>query len=232
MANITLNQIAYDLYELYRPIYKGQDALDIRQFKQWVHNTRALLCKRHFDKDFTWMDESFIQDLKGITMERVDSSVVTGLSSERYFMRTAIAIPYTIERSNHIGSFLRIGPSDMWESSYNVVSHERAVVSGNGKFNQNDIVAFIREDRIYLQSRGQNVYAVKYLDIRGVFQNPNEAAIIADPTHTDDDRYPISMSMVEDMKKMIIDTNFKLSMMPYTTNTVQVPNEEENLKNP
>lgn len=232
MANITLNQIAYDLYELYRPIYKGQDALDIRQFKQWVHNTRALLCKRHFDKDFMWMDESFIQDLNGITMEKVDSSVVAGLSSERYFMRTSIAIPYTIERSNHIGSFMRIGPSDMWESSYNVVSHERAVVSGNGKFNQNDIVAFIREDRIYLQSKGMNVYAVKYLDIRGVFQNPNEAAIIDNPLHTDDDRYPISMSMVEDMKKMIIDVNFKLSMMPYTTNTVQVPNEEENLKNP
>lgn len=232
MVNITLNQQAYDLYELYRPIYKGQDALDIRQVKQWIHNTRAMLCKQHFDKDFTWIDESFVQDLDDVSTEIVDSSTVSGLTTERYFVRTSIDIPYSIERSNHMGSFVRIGPSDIAESSYNIVSAERAVVFGNGKFNKNDIVAFVRGTRIYLTSKSQNVLAIKHIDIRGVFQNPNEAAIIANPTHTDNDRYPISMSMVEQMKKMIMDTNFKLAMMPYTTNTVPVPNEEENLKNP
>lgn len=232
MVNISLNQLAYDLYELYRPIYKGQDALDIRQFKIWVQTTRAQLCKQHFDKDFTWIDESFIQDLNDVATEVVDTSLVTGIPVGRYCVRTTIDIPYTIERSNHIGSFVRIGPSDISQSSYNVVSAERAAVSGNGKFNKNDIFAFVRGTRIYLTSKSQNVLAIKYLDIRGVFQNPTEAALISDPNYTDNDRYPVSMSMVDQMKKLILDTNLKLAIMPYTTNTVQVPNEEENLKNP
>jgi hypothetical protein len=226
MVNITLYQLAYELTDLYKSVYKDTD-LDLRHFMDWIHMTRAMLCKQKFDKPLMWIDESFIQDLgANVQLERVDSSIVTTLPTERYYLRTVLDIPPTIERSNHMGTFTRIGSPDRLESSFNIVTPERWVVSGNGKFNSRDIFVTVMEQKIYLTSKDPYFLTMKYLDVRGVFQNPIEAGKIKLSTYSASDNYPISASMINDLKNIIVQDKFKLILQPQQD---KVADEDNNL---
>jgi hypothetical protein len=224
MINISLNQLAYELADLTRETYKDTD-FDIRHFKDWVHMTRAMLCKQKFDKPNAWIDESYVQDLGStITLEKIDSSIVTTVPSGRYFLRTVIDIPPTIERSNHMGTFTRIGSPDRLESSFNVVTPERFMVSGNGKFNKRDIFATVIDQKIYISSKDPYVFTMKYLDIRGVFQNPMAAGVIKSASYDDTSNYPISASMVNDLKNIIVQDKFKLIISQLKDNVADETN--------
>jgi hypothetical protein len=145
-------------------------------------------------------------------MEIVDSSVVSGLPADRYISRTAISIPATIERTNRIGTFTRIGPADRLGEKYPLITYENALVWGNGRFNHDTIAAFLLGDRVCLISKNvQSIRGITKLDIRGVFANPVETAKITNPAYSDDDDYPVNSNMVDDMKSIILGQDFKVT---------------------
>jgi hypothetical protein len=227
--NISLNQLAYRLIGIYRANYKITDSLSLRLVKDWIHATRAMLLKQQFDKPLAIIDEYSVQDLGPIELELVDSSIVPAVPSDRHMMRTTVYIPPTIERRGNIGSFTRVGPADRLEHRYKVVTFETALVSGFGKFNNRDVYAFYLDGRMYLIARDLNAFKhLEYLDIRGVFQNPKEAALIKDPTSTDDDNYPISRTLVDTMEDIIAKTKFNFVITPLQDKTAD---EEDDITN-
>jgi hypothetical protein len=213
---VTMNNLAYDLMEYYRATIKDSDNIDIRECYFWVTTGRAKILKQKLDRESLFnIDENYFQTISPIEMEIVDSSVVTGLPSDRYVSRTKVTIPPTLERTNYIGTFKRIGPADRLGESYSLITYNNALVFGNGKFNHDSIAAFLMQDRIYLISKNsESIRGIKYLDIVGIFQDPITAAKVTDLTYTMDDPYPVNANIVDDIKMLILKGWFNLTNRP------------------
>lgn len=227
---ISLNEASWDIFEFYRQNILDDIFVDIRQVKFWIQTTRAKLLKQKLDKDSLFaVDEHFVQELKPggnpIEMELLDSSIYTGLPTNRYFSRSTTSIPATIERNGYFHSFTRIGPADQLKESYPILGYDHAILFGNGKFNTSIPCAFIMGDRIVLTGKNiQSVNGIKYISVRGIFQNARELQLLNNPASTDDDDYPINMNMIDDMKTIIINNNFRFTnKVPVDT----VPVDEE-----
>ena len=206
--NVTLNQIAYGLFEEVRAKLGDDSNIDLRQIKDMIHDVRATLLKQKFDKNLRVIDDAFTQPLGAIEIESVDSSLLSNISSGRYMFRTIREIPPTIDRRNYEGTITRVGPADQLATKYHLVSYDRALYSGNGRFNKNMIFAFIKDNKIHLISNsGAYHKAVQYIEVRGVFENPEQAAKFADVSGSSlsfpDKAYPISRAMRKDIENII-----------------------------
>lgn len=212
----SLNMLVYEIIELYRATYKVTDSLDVRLVATWIQQTRAKLLKQRFDENMRYIDEHNVQDLGYITLERVDASNYNTISVDRSILRTSINIPRTIDRKGNIGTFTRIAGVDRLQPKINLVSHERALVSGNGKFNSNDIYAYLDGSRMCLISKSGIHLGMSFVNIKGVFVNPIDAyeAIIGNSNYDWNLEYPISESIVRDMKDLIIKDNFRFVLSP------------------
>ena len=208
MYNITLDQIAYGIFETVKGKLSDDDNISIDQIKDMVHSTRAKLLKQKFDKNLRVIDDSYTQSLGSVEVEQVDSSVVLSIPSERYLLRTILEIPETVDRRNYEGTFTRIGPSDRLSEKYNLVAYDRALYSGNGRFNRNEVFAFILDSKIYLISNSLYHKSINFIDVVGVFQNPTQVAMFKDSNgdsfYSDQSRYPISRAMRDDIENIII----------------------------
>ena len=207
--HVTLNTIAYSLFETVRARLSDDSDIDIAEIKDMIHDARAALLKQKFDRNIRVIDDVYTQSLGALKIEAVDSSALTSIPSGRYMFRTVEEIPPTIDRKNYQGTFTRIGPADKLSEKYNLVSYDRALYSGNGRFNKDQIFAFLRDNKIYLISNSGTYHkAVQYIEVEGVFQNPAQVAIFLDSSGSsltfDDEQYPISRGMRRDIENMIL----------------------------
>jgi len=207
--NVTLNQIAYGLLEEVRSKLGDDIDIDLRQITDQIHDVRATLLKQKFDKNLRVIDDIFTQPLGSLEIESVDSSLHSTIKSGRYMFRTKKEIPPTIERRNYEGTLTRVGPADQLSENYNLVSYDRALFSGNGRFNKDKIFTFLKDGKIYLISNsGAYHKAVQFIEARGVFQNPEQAAKFADVNGSSlsfpDESYPISRNMRSTIEGIIL----------------------------
>jgi len=167
-----------------------------------------MLLKQKFDKNLRVIDDVFTQSLGALETEQVDSSIHPDIPSEKYLLRTLLEIPETLDRRNYEGTFTRIGPAERKSHKFNLVSYDRAIYSGNGRFNRNEVYAFILDSKIYLISNSIYHRPIQYIDAIGVFQNPTQVALFKDENgdslYSDDGRYPISMAMRNMLEEMIV----------------------------
>lgn len=209
----SLNQLGYELSELYRSTLKVTSDVDIRLFKEWVKQSRAQIIKQRLDT-FNVIDNNITQDLGPVTFAPIDSSSLVSVPSEKFMLRSTLPIPATINRRNNIGTFTRISSVDGLELNYNLVPMQRALVSGNGRFNNNDVYVYLNNGYMYLISKSNIYKLIKYVNIVGVFVNPEEAYTFnvnnAGTPWTDDMDYKVSESVVMDMQNMVVDKKFKL----------------------
>lgn len=229
----SLNEIVFSIIELIRSNYKVTDSIDERLIAGWVQSARAELIKQKMSEPLRVPDEHWVQTLGKVQMTPVDSSIFStgtgAIPSGKYMLRSTIQIPYTISSKGSIGCFTRIGPADRLGVRYNLVSKERALYSGNGKFNQNDVYAFLDNKYLYLISKTNLHKQIKYVEVKGVFENPIEAYTAAGITYTWDDEYPISDSLVDAIKNKIINENVRFILIPLDD---KKPNSIDNLTTP
>ena len=207
--NVTLNQIAYGLFEEVRMKLDDDSDISLDQIKDMIHDVRATLLKQKFDRNLRVIDDVYTQPLGALEIEAVDSSLHSNISSGRYMFRTIREIPPTVERRNYEGTITRVGPADQLSTKYNVVSYDRALWSGNGRFNKDQIFSFLKDGKIYLISNsGAYHKAVQFIEVNGVFQNPEQAAKFADVAGSSlsfpDEAYPISRSMRTMIESVIL----------------------------
>jgi hypothetical protein len=184
------------------------DNISIDQIKDMVHSTRAMLLKQKFDKNLRVIDDVFTQSLGSIETELVDSSIHPDIPSGKFMLKTTVDIPESIDRRNYEGTFTRVGPAERLSQKFNLVSYDRAIHSGNGRFNRNEVYAFLLDRRIYMISNSLYHKPIQFIDIIGVFQNPTQVAMFKDENgdslYSDDGNYPISRAMRDTMETMII----------------------------
>lgn len=211
---VTLNQLAYDLLELVRPNIADDEAIDLRQVKFWIHNQRALWLRNELNR-FRTIDDNIIQDLGCVELEVADRSTCADLPIDCDILRTKKEIPNTIELHNKT-ALTRIGPLDKTMAPYSIVEYNRAIFSGNGRFNRQQIFAFLLNNRVYLKISPLNKDGkyLEYLNIRGVFETPTDVAGFNDPEgvpcYTDNTKYPVNRWMIDYMKDAIVKSNLIL----------------------
>ena len=215
----SLNGLGYELSELYRGTYKVTDSIDIRLFKTWIQQVRATLSKQRIDEPMSIIDEHMLQSLQPVTFAPVDSSIDINIPSGKYLMKSTLPLPTTINRKGNLATFTRIAPADMLEKAFNFVTYNRALTSGSGKFNQNDIYVFLSNQYLYLLSRTNIHKYITKVHVKGLFVNPQDAYEFGGGrTWNDDMEYPISEAIVMDMQSIIMEKKFKYIMTPFEDN--------------
>jgi len=222
----TLNECIYGVLDRIRPQLSDDESISERQITFDFENMRARFLRNEFNKNRT-IDPAFIQDLGCIPLETVDRAECCEISADCYIVRTAVELPGTIEKWNET-SLTRIGPIDKLQRPYSLVPYERAVYSGNGKFNGKAVFAFLRNRRIYLVSQSRLLKHMEYLNVQGVFEEPRVAANFVDcdnkPCYTDNSPYPINKWLIDHITRQLIQEYVPLSTAPADTQNDASPN--------
>lgn len=215
---MTLDEIVYEVRMRVRQLnLYDDDKLDDRLMKHWVHNQRALWIRNELNKNRT-IDEQIIQTLPAECLVIADRSecpnAVTGYS----VLQTGSDIPKTIEVNNADG-IIEVGPVDRIARPFCFVNVYHARWCGNGRWNRNMICAFRWGNRIMLVSKdmqsGSFLKYLRYLRVRGVFENPED---VAEHKHLDGtacyntatDDYPMNRWMWNYIRDQITKDNFQL----------------------
>lgn len=200
------NECIFGVLNRVRPKLTDDESLSERQVGFDFENARAVFLRNEFNKNRT-IDPAFVQDLGCVPMEIVDRAECCEVSADCFIVRTAIDIPGTIEKHNET-SITRLGPVDKMQRPWSLVSYERAVYSGNGKFNTKAVFAFLRNKRIYLVSQSRLIKHITHINVQGVFEEPRIAANFVDcdniPCYTNNSSYPINKWLVDYITKKLI----------------------------
>lgn len=175
---VTRNEIVFDIFEQLRAHIADDDDIDRRQIEAWVKDYRADFLKQRFDREPFNINEGCKQYLQSLSVEKVDSSSVSGFTSGRYLMKTVKSIPNTIKRNGRVGTLTHIGSADKLNESFTIATYEKAIKSGNSRFNRDEIFAFPYNGYIYIYSKGDAYKTIYNIDIQGVFEDPQEAFMV------------------------------------------------------
>lgn len=229
---VTLNELVYDLWDIVRPTLSDDDTFDKRQIEFWVKNQRALWLRNELNKNRT-IDDNIIQDLGCVELELADAADCCDVSDGCKVLRTKLTIPNTIELHNKTG-LTRVALINKLSIPFNFVPYEQAIFSGNGRFNKNQIFAFLLNDRIYLIAKNPTlVKYLEYINVRGIFEDPTEAAAFShcsgEACYSKNSKYPVNRWMIEYMKAEILKINFSTALQAVEdkTNNAKADNINE-----
>jgi hypothetical protein len=215
---ITLNTIVTDLLNIIRGAKVSQsETISRRQIEDWIHQYRALLIKQDIDKGKS-PNPDYIQELPSLRLEVVDRTAESLLKSETYIMRTVLELPTTLDL-NFKSGFTHIGTLDGMDIQ--LVPESRNYWQQFKRFTNKSSLAFLRNKRLYIS----NVSPLAYITVRGIFEQPMEAAnfvntySLADSTATLDSRYPIPVNMVPVLKDMILQKELGITAQAPSDNT-------------
>jgi hypothetical protein len=188
MEFISLKTLVFDLLNIIRgskPI--DDEPISEKQIESWLHQYRAMFLKRDIDKG-KMPNPDYVQTIDDISLE---------YDSTKEMYRSSIDIPNTLD-FNHKSGITFVG--DKYGNQLQLIPEKRINYQKYNKWTQDDTLAFLSNNRIYLyNSKGLDTF---YL--RGIFENPIEAAEANGDTYNYDSPYPVPMSMVNGIKKDIL----------------------------
>lgn len=213
----SLNELYYELWLDIHQNISDDDAIDARLLKQFIHKTRAAFARNEMNKSHRTVDTALIQDLGLVELELVDSFVdtgITGIDISHTILRSVKEIPRALELHNK-QAFTYIGPLDQTSKPFKVIDFSAIPYSGNGKFNKTFMYAFIMNDRVYIIGNCNNIafQGLKYINVKGVFENPEEASKFnkpdGTPCYSDDENYPLPLYMWQYIKKEVLSSDLR-----------------------
>lgn len=213
---MTLNEYAYDLYELLRANLTDNEHEDIRQIKFWLKNQRSFWASNEIDKQtkFLSSDSPFLQELDNIDVNIVDLGEKAGVTSGVKTLRTESLPNIT---SFHGGRAIEgVYPQCLVSGKLILVPWDRFVNTGYLRFNSKAIYAAYNFGRIYFKQRDnlENFRLLNKVKISAIFEDPEELKDYTnadgEPVYSDSDDFPISGKFYENIKKSIINNNFEL----------------------
>lgn len=192
----TLNEIVYSIWEVIRPEIGDDDSIDKRQIKDDIDKQRALWVRNELNKTRT-VHPNLVQDLGCVEVMKVDSAECCDIESGCKILRTVEPIPVPMELHQK-ELITRVGTIDRIGKPFSYMPYNRAIfASKGGKFNKKTIKAFYQNGYIYFVGEPDNIllHTMKYVHIRGVFENPQEAAKFKNcdntPCFSGDSEYPM-----------------------------------------
>ena len=196
----------YYIYEI-RELLPG-DWLDVtnKHITRWINLQRSLWLKNEINQG-RYIDDKIKQTIIVDTV-LVNASEIAGIKANSVLLKSSKEIPYTIILKT-TDTITSIHNADILGESYNYVTKEDAVYSGNGKMNTRDIFSFRYNKNIYIKCQKANpkIKLINKLVIEGVFEDPIEVARDFNSTGDFNElkmEYPISDALWNYMKEQII----------------------------
>lgn len=188
MELVSLNTIIYDLLNIIRAAQVADDEpISERQIEAWVHQYRAFFIKRDIDKG-NMPNPDYIQDLDNISLE---------YDSVKKQYRTSVDIPNGIDFNNQSGiTFV----GDVYGNQFQLLPEKRVNWQQYNKWSQDETLTYLDNNRIYVY----NAKGLSNIFIRGIFENPVEAAEANGQTYSYDSPYPVPLSLVPVIKEEIL----------------------------
>lgn len=221
---VTKSHLTYDLLGLIQggSISDDQD-LTLRQIGFWIGNTRAQLIRQSLNKGQS-ISDNIKQTIPCLEMEVRDASECPCDISDCVLLRSKEQLPTFIEIYQQ-DMLIDVRSTMIGTKPFNIIPYSRVPWVSFSKFGKELTKAYLHNRYLYLIT--ETLY--EKVSISGIFQNPEDLGGFmtceGTPCWTDDSYYPISIHMIEDMKKMIIETNFKTIL-----NTKQLTDNINNAK--
>ena len=200
---MTLNEIAYNLLNLIRGGRSNHDEhISLDQIKFNIKHYRSMFIRRDYSKN-GFNSRHVEQDLGCVEIKRVDATKCCKLPSSCSVYRTILPIPKTIrynfeEAISYVGDITGVGTIPFINS--NTVQWLPYDKYTKGKYK-----AYMIDEFLYIY----NADGLQYVNIRGVFENPEDVARFGDCAGSgcyDDskDDFPIPMDMLSLINQGII----------------------------
>jgi len=217
---MTLDELYYELWLDISPSISDDTVLDERLLKHFIHKVRALFARNEMNKSHRTVDAALIQDLGLVEVEPVSS--ITGIdlgNINHTILASKLTIPRAIELYNK-PSFVYIGSLDQIDKPFKFVDISSVPFVGKGKFNRTFMFAFLMNDKMYIIGDCHNTAfkGLKYINIKGVFENPEEAAKFnrpdGTPCYSDSESYPLPAYMWNYIKKEVLQSDLRQFYVP------------------
>jgi len=191
---MTLNEIAYNILNLVRGgRSSNNDHISLSQIKFNVKYYRAMLIRRDFTRNGI-ITRHLEQDLGCLELQKVDASKCCNLPVDCAVYRTKKKIPRTVRFSfkdaiTHVGDVTGL-------STIPMVEPHMVEFLPYDKYTKSQKKAYMIEDYLYVY----NADGLKFVNVRGVFEDPEEIALFdcdGSDCYDDDSEFPIPMDMVQ-----------------------------------
>ena len=185
---MTLNEIAYNILNIVRGgRSNSDDNISLSQIKFNIKYYRAMMIRRDLARN-NFMSRHMEQDLGCLKLVRVNASQCCNFDIECVVYRTEEKVPRTV-RANFKDMITYVGGVD-GINTIPVVKSDYIKYLPYDKYTKNQRKAFMIEDYIYIY----NPDGMEFLNVRGVFEDPEEVAKFdCDGTDCYDDNMPFPM---------------------------------------
>ncbi len=210
---MTLNEIAYNILNLARGgRSSNNDHISLDQIKFNVKYYRAMLIRRDFTRNGI-ITRHLEQDLGCIELQKVDASKCCNLPVDCAVYRSKVKIPRTVRFSfkdaiTHVGDVTGLATIPM-------VEPHMVEYLPYDKYTKQQKKAYMIEDYLYIY----NGDGLKFINVRGVFEDPEEVALFdcdGSDCYDDDSEFPIPMDMVQIITQGLM--NGELMMLSTSVN--------------
>lgn len=189
---MTLNEIAYNILNLLRGGRSNIDEhISLDQIKFNIKHYRAMFIRRDFARNGL-VTRHLEQDLGCIKLVRIDASKCCNLPVDCPIYRTERTIPKTV-RFNFTEAITYTGDVTGTGRIALIEPYEVAFLPYD-KHTRNRAKAYMIEDYMYVY----NPNAMEYINIRGIFEDPEEVAEFDcnGACYDDDGPFPIPADMI------------------------------------
>jgi len=205
---MTLHEIAYNLLNLVRGGRSSHDEhISLDQLKFNIKHYRAMFIRRDYARN-GFVSRHIEQDLGCVRLKKVDASKCCNLPIDCAVYKTIQPIPKTVrfnfeEAITHVGDVTGFG-------TIPIVNSNTIKFLPYDKYTKGKYKAYMIEDFLYIY----NAEGLEYINIRGVFESPEDVAKFGDcggsGCYDDTSDFPIPMDMISQINNGILAGELKM----------------------
>lgn len=204
----SLNEIAYNILDTLRAGRTNQsERFSLEHIKELVKTYRALLIRRDMQRNHSRY-RLFEQDLGIVSVSAVDSADDPNVTTGEQVIRTDNQLPAPIRMDRWEG-ITHISCKGKFQEPIPLLDTSRSMFQTYNKFTGDQPYACLINGYIYVF----NDISIQQLNIRGVFEDPEEVFDFTDSNGLDlydeDSPFPVPKDMVQRITQAIINTEGK-----------------------
>lgn len=221
---MTQEEIVFNVIERVQQ-HVDDSEVSLEHVKFMLNLERATYLRNEYNKANRSIDPDVTQTFC-MPVKLVDASECECYESGCYVLRTVDKVPNWIELYNREG-IIRVSSLSVLDIPFHYVSHKRALVSGNSRYNGDTVFAFLFNGYIYLKSHSRmvNVLNGEAIAVTGIFEDPEEAGKFSKCNSDEScynpalDRYPIKAHTANYITEAVVQ---KL------VHQLQIPEDDQN----
>jgi len=183
----------YYLSELRNSLPQDYQHLDTRLLTRILNQFRTIYIKNQYNQNRT-IDENLAQEID-FQVDITDQSTIGYINTTDRILKSKLELPNVVKLS-HRDMVLSVRNPKILADSYNFLTKSQAVYAGNGRFNKEDIFAFLYKNHLYLKLKKENpkIGLITVVSMFAIFEDPLECIPFQTNEYVDprDYEYPMT----------------------------------------